>query len=268
MRILSLGAGVQSTTIALMAQHGDIPPIDCAIFADTQSEPLSVYRHLEWLRSQLSYPVHVVSKGSLRDEIVNAALGRGKAWGRLPFFLINKDGFSRGMTRRQCTGDYKIDPIMRKVREIAGIKRGSPGPRRVVVEQLIGISIDEAHRMRDARFRWVSHVYPLVDLRMTRQACLLWMKMRGFPTPPKSACTFCPFHSDAMWRDMKDNDPVSFNDAVAIDEVVRGGTTSLMLQGTPYLHRQRIPLRDVDFTDPRSLNGDLFGEECEGVCGV
>ena len=40
LRVLSLGAGVQSTTLALMAAHGEIGPMpDCAIFADTGWEP-------------------------------------------------------------------------------------------------------------------------------------------------------------------------------------------------------------------------------------
>jgi hypothetical protein len=266
MRVLSLGAGVQSTTIALMAERGDIPPLDCAIFADTQAEPSGVYRHLEWLTRTVSFPVHVISKGSLRQEIYDASAGIKGAWGRPPLFLINPDG-SPGMTRRQCTGDYKIDPIMRKVRELAGVPPRSPGPRSVVVEQLIGISLDEAHRMRDARFRWIRHTYPLIDLRMTREACLRWMSDRGYPRPPKSACTFCPFHSDAMWREMKETDPESFADAVSVDAALRSGK-HFMLKGQPFIHRGRIPLSEVDFTDPRSLNGDLFGEECEGACGV
>lgn len=44
LRALSLGAGVQSTTMALMAAHGEIQPMpDCAIFADTGWEPKAVY---------------------------------------------------------------------------------------------------------------------------------------------------------------------------------------------------------------------------------
>jgi hypothetical protein len=46
--VLSLGAGVQSTTLALMAAQGEIQPLpDCAIFADTGWEPATVYRHFE-----------------------------------------------------------------------------------------------------------------------------------------------------------------------------------------------------------------------------
>lgn len=267
MRILSLGAGVQSSTIALMAQRGDIAPIDHAIFADTQSEPAAVYEYLGWLRSVLTFPVHVITRGSLRQEILDASAGKRRANGRPPLFLVNPDGTS-GMTRRQCTGDFKIDPIMRKVRELTGVPPRSPGPKAVVVDQLMGISLDEAHRMRDARFRWVRHEYPLIDLRMTRQACLRWLAERGYPTPPKSACTFCPYHSDAMWREMKASDPESFADAIAVDEAIRSSGALMLRTGIAYLHRSRQPLREVDFTDPRSRNGDLFGEECAGVCGV
>lgn len=50
--VLSLGAGVQSTTLLLMACHGefDEQPVE-AIFADTGWEPAAVYRHLDWLAS-------------------------------------------------------------------------------------------------------------------------------------------------------------------------------------------------------------------------
>jgi len=46
LRALSLGAGVQSTTLALMAAHGEIGPMpDCAIFADTGWEPQALGVH-------------------------------------------------------------------------------------------------------------------------------------------------------------------------------------------------------------------------------
>ncbi len=48
LKVLSLGAGVQSSVMLLMADRGllgDKP--DVAIFADTQWEPKEVYEHLE-----------------------------------------------------------------------------------------------------------------------------------------------------------------------------------------------------------------------------
>ena len=57
LRVLSLGAGVQSTVMALMTMTGEIKDKpDCAIFADTGAEPKNVYKHLEWLIKQLDYP--------------------------------------------------------------------------------------------------------------------------------------------------------------------------------------------------------------------
>jgi len=59
LRVLSLGAGVQSSVMALMAAHGELPRINCAIFADTQWEPKAIYEHLDWLETVVSNPLRV-----------------------------------------------------------------------------------------------------------------------------------------------------------------------------------------------------------------
>lgn len=47
LRVLSLGVGGQSTTLALMAAHGEIGPMpDCSIFADTGWEPAAIVWHI------------------------------------------------------------------------------------------------------------------------------------------------------------------------------------------------------------------------------
>ena len=69
--VISLGGGVQSSVMALMASERvfDRTP-DCAIFADTRWEPPSVYEHIEWLRDRLSFPLYVVDNGrSLREDV-------------------------------------------------------------------------------------------------------------------------------------------------------------------------------------------------------
>jgi len=86
LRVLSLGAGVQSTTIALMAARGEIPAPDCAIFADTGDEPRAVYEHLAWLRSPgvLPFPVHIVKP----TRTLKTALVAGDEDGaRIPWFV-------------------------------------------------------------------------------------------------------------------------------------------------------------------------------------
>lgn len=265
MRVLSLGAGVQSSTLALMSARGEIDAIDHAIFADTQSEPQAVYRHLEWLEPLLPFPVHRVTAGNLAAQILTAmSEGRSRIDARPPFFTR-----SGGMLNRQCTGDYKIAPIQRKVRELAGIARGARGPRHVVVEQLIGISTDEASRMKPSQFRWVLHRFPLIERGMSRRDCLAWLEARGYPMPPKSACIFCPYRDDAAWRVMKRDHPAEFAEAATIDEAIRPGLASQRNGEEWFVHRKRIPLRDVDFTtleDHGQIN--MFNDECAGMCGV
>ena len=50
MHVISLGGGVQSTVMLLMAEREEITPLpSAAIFADTGWEPEYVYQHLSWL---------------------------------------------------------------------------------------------------------------------------------------------------------------------------------------------------------------------------
>lgn len=268
--VLSLGAGVQSTTLALMAARGDIGPMpDCAIFADTGAEPCAVYKHLDWLEKELPFPVHRVSAGNLRDEIVGAMQGRNRMDARPPFFTLSAKG-KGGMLNRQCTQDYKILPIQKKIRELLGLRARQRGPKRIVVTQWIGISYDERIRRKPARLSYVEHRWPLCELEMRRAGCLTWCEERQYPRPPKSACTFCPFTDDARWRDMRDNDPVSFTDAVSIDTVIRPGVDGpRRLRGSSWwLHEKRVPLDQVDFSTAEDRGQGSFFDECAGVCGV
>jgi hypothetical protein len=131
MQIISLGAGVQSSTMALMAARGEIGPMpDAAIFADTQAEPSSVMDWLDWLETKLPFPVYRVTAGSLEnDELRIRRSGKtGKLYldGSIPAFVLKPDG-KKGLLGRKCTADYKIIPLQRKVKELTGIKRAGKG---------------------------------------------------------------------------------------------------------------------------------------------
>lgn len=108
LKVLSLGAGVQSSTIALMMAHGEIDMSDCAIFSDTQSEPKEVYKWLDWLENKLPFPVYRVSKGSLRADSlimrVSNKTGMNCVATKIPAYVKNPDG-SRGIFGRKCTAD-------------------------------------------------------------------------------------------------------------------------------------------------------------------
>lgn len=274
---LSLGAGVQSSTIALMAAHGEITPMpDAAIFADTQAEPASVYRWLDWLEKELPFPVHRVSRGDLTEESLTIRERKDKTgyWSKslVPAFIENKDG-TRGLMGRQCTFNYKVQQLEKASRRLGQIKRGQ---KEITVTQWIGISWDEIQRIKPARVPWAQHRWPLVELRMGRRDCLKWMKAHGYPEPPRSACIYCPFHSDQEWRKLRDEEPEEFQKAVEFEKNLQAVKQKTeRKKGVPFLHPSMVPLDQVDFrTDIERgqlalwLDEQSFGNDCEGMCGV
>ena len=265
-RVLSFGAGVQSSTLLEMALRGDLEPIDHVVFADTGWEPASVYENLEMYRPRCESAgigFHVVSKGNIRSDALDPSTG----FASMPVHATGKDGSGPVLGRRQCTSEYKLGPLLKKQRELAGLKpRGRSTAH--LVTSIIGISLDEISRMRDGAFPWIRNEYPLVDMRMTRQSCVAYWQKLALPSPPRSACIGCPYHSDHEWRRLT---PDEFEDACQFDEAIRqpGAVADRLYEGQAYLHAKRIPLREVDLTTEEDRGqGRLFDSECLGMCGL
>lgn len=281
--ILNLGAGVQSTTLYLMFMRGEITPqIDCAIFADTQEEPGAVYRHLGWLQSLKGPEILVRTAGKLGQDLMSGrrVQGAGKArFASIPVFTTNGDDVGR--TKRQCSKEYKIDVIERTIRrDVLGLKPRQRIPRSVVIYQYFGISLDEGGRAQRIQKRmsntakWAVPHFPLIKRFFTRPDCLTWQAGK-IPHPcPRSACVFCPYHSDAEWYKLREEEPESFQRAIQIDNALRDGVSVMQrdMTQTMYLHRSCKPLDEVVFdTRPRPRDLQLsisFASVCEGVCGV
>lgn len=88
--VLSLGAGVQSTTVLMLAADGVLPRIDAAIFADTGWEPRAVYDHLDRLDREVAgpagIPIHRVSQSNLRDDVLDAS--GATHFASMPLFIL------------------------------------------------------------------------------------------------------------------------------------------------------------------------------------
>lgn len=262
--IISLGAGVQSSTMALMAAAGEITPMPvAAIFADTQAEPASVYRWLDWIEKQLPFPVYRVTAGNLADRVLVPRRINGSlkfTFVSIPAFIKNSDG-SAGIMDRQCTHDFKIAPIDKVItRELRRFR-----VKRAI--KWIGISTDEIWRAKPSVRKTVTHRWPLLEkARFNRQKCLSWMKHHGFPQPPRSACIFCPYHGQAEWLSLTDDE---FSSAIMFEREFQSLATKTNMAGVPFLHKSLKPLSEVDFSteeDRGQLN--MFNNECEGMCGV
>jgi len=258
-----------------MAAAGQFTPMpNCAIFADTGWEPKEVYAHLDKLEAALPFPVHRVSAGNIRADVLAAlnssAVGR---FGQPPFYVIqrNGDGTDAGGTLwRKCTTEYKIQPIQRKIRELLGAKKGQQ-IRDKRARQWFGISTDEAHRQKDSRVPWSDNWYPLIDHGLSRNDCLHWLSDHGFGRPRKSACIGCPYHSNHVWARMKRDYPEEWADAVEFDALLRANGNRIPgTVGESYLHRRMLPLPEAILKEDRPDQGEFefMGEECEGMCGV
>jgi hypothetical protein len=250
--VLSLGAGVQSSTLLLMACEG-IVAIDRAIFADTGWEPKAVYDWLGFLRvmgERAGIPIDTVSNGNIRENALNGSFVH------MPLYIEMPDG-KRLMGQRQCTNQYKIRPIRQRLRELNG---GRTTPK---VDLLVGISLDEYQRAKPANVQWIEHQWPLIDRRMTRADCVAWLQRHGYAEPPKSSCIGCPFRTPKQWRALTGDEMA---DAVDFDRAIRDGA-----RGTQYLWRGFVPLEMADFRTKQEKTGQigLFDAiDASDGCGV
>ncbi len=271
--VISLGGGVQSSVLTLMAAEGLIKPMpDFAVFADTGWEPKEVYNHIDWLAEQIPFPIRRVSNSNIRENILAGTNSTGQPFTSIPAFIRSPNG-KTSIVKRQCTREYKLKPIEEDLRDMLGVGYKERVPQDVFVELWIGISKDEAIRMKPSRLTWINNYWPLIEMGYSRSDCKQWFEER-YPDRmlPRSACIGCPYHTDSEWSRMKSFDPESWQDAVYIDSVLRSKPRRVLKNGEMYLHRSRVPLSEVEFRQYKpmqmSLFNDEFGNECEGLCGV
>lgn len=252
MKIISLGWGVQSFTLAAMVALGELEPVDYAIHADTTHESQLTYEFAdhwrEWLKER---GVEVVTVKPTESKL-EAFNDYGGVF--IPAFTRSDTG-SDGQLRRQCTGNWKIAPMRRWIQEH---RNGA------LVEQWIGISWDESQRMKFSDVKYIINRWPLLDKRMTRIDCKNWLTFHNLEIPPRSACTFCPFHSTAEWRRIK-HTPGDWKNAVEHDRAIRKGRPPFDL----FVHPSRKPLEEIDFrTAEEKGQLPLWDTECSGMCGL
>jgi len=164
-----------------------------------------------------------------------------------------------GRIRRQCTGDWKIDPIRRYLQSV---RNGAP------VELWLGISTDEWQRAKDAPVKYITHRYPLLELGMSRADCLSWLAAHSLPSPGKSSCVFCPFQTRKSWQEMKRRGGDDWQRAVEADAQIRNVRPPDAL----YVHPACAPLPDAvtipeDYGMSQGSMFDLDDAECDsGYC--
>ena len=196
-----------------------------------------------------------VKKGNIKNDLLQA-VKKGTRYITMPFHTLDS-----GIANRQCTKEYKIDPINKKIRELLGLKPRERTKQKA--EVWMGISLDEIQRMKDSNVSYTVNRFPLIEKKLHRYDCLNWFA-KHFPsrTLPRSACICCPFHSNQEWDYIKKQMPEEFADVCEFDKQIRHLPN---FKQQLFLHTSCIPLSEVNF---RNENQYSLLDECYGMCGV
>jgi len=251
LKVISLGWGVQSFTLAAMVALGEIEPVDFAIHADTTHEASWTYdfadRWTPWLEAH-GVKVATVKPDKEHREVVDR-------WGGflIPAYTPSKNGI--GIMKRQCTGKWKIQPIRRYVQQI---REGRP------IEMWLGITTDEINRVKESNVKYIQHRWPLLERNMSRYQCKNWLKEQGLDIPSRSSCAFCPYHNIDDWREVLASE-VDRKTAIMVDNAIR----KIYPHNDMFLHRSLVPIEKLDIYTPSELGQmSLWDNECDGICGV
>lgn len=300
--ILHNGGGTQSGTLIEMIYDGLIERPTAIIQADTGDEPAYIYRQWERdkrLMTEIGVPYIVVNNGNMHDDLYggkrfaamplftlrkNGRNMRGKKQRRnknqmtafdLDVFEVDAPpievvGFGvtaqfehKGKLKRQCTSNYKIEPIERELRVMLlemnlarEYKNGAIHVNKdVLVESWLGYTIDEIDRVNDSNLHWQYFRYPLIEMKMSKADCIQWLSLNGKPKRLSSFCKKCPLIGNKQMRELRDNDPDGWNNRLLFDDHLRDNTLKISAtrKGDVFIHPSMIPMRDVNIDDDSAM---------------
>jgi len=245
---MSYGGGKQTVALVCLILKGKLPMPDIFVFADTGREVVTTFeylaKHVQPALSEFGRKVEIVGHeyssidlfSSGGDMLLPAFTRQNNTIGKMPTF---------------CSNEWKQRPIRRwlKERDITD------------TDVWLGISLDEAERMKSSGLKWYRHVYPLIELApMNRQGCVNVIQSHGWPVPDKSRCWMCPNQSPQAWKDLKRNQPDDFDKAVKLEDEIRTKDEHM------YFHSLAVPLKNA--VDQSEMQSDMFDGCDSGYCFV
>lgn len=202
---------------------------------------------MRWVRAQTS--------DTAREALEGVALP-------LPLHTLTVDGaqgrLPQGCARRQGVA------LSNTVRRLLGHPRPHPIPEGVVAECAIGTTLDHTGTPAPTGPPYIRFRRPLTTIGWTDADCVALLTYYGLPTALDMACLACPQRTNPAWRCVRDNDPQTFADAVAVDVTLRHGHPDPASYGRPsgttfYLHPDRVPLDQADLESGTSTGTDRSG---------
>ena len=276
MKILSCGAGMQSSALHLMSCENALakirgePPVwpqvpiyDISIFCDLGFEPPWVKKQVEFLANaghSCGVALVILDSPLYTDFMENFGERRTIS---IPWWTIRDDGHKSKMPRN-CTIDYKVELISKYVRwELLGYKKGQRlrEEDKKAHEMHMGFSAEEARRCKENPNPMFVNKFPLVEMVLTRADNYAYIKdVWGLETRA-SACAFCPFHKNYFFKFLRENEPEQYAQVVGVDELLRDKKPKPPMDSDLFISRSRKRL--MDLTDE-----DCNDAECFEYCGM
>lgn len=264
LEILSFGAGMQSTALALLScenahakkegkeiPHPLVPIYDLVIFCDLGFEPPWVMEQVEFTRKaceQAGIWLKVLKSPLYYDFMENFGERRAIS---VPWWTLGDDGHKSKMPRN-CTIDYKVNAISKFVRwEVLGYKKG----QRLREEDKkahtmhMGFSFEERKRCKESPNPMFVNRFPLVDMKLVRADNYAYIQdVWGLETKA-SACAFCPFHQNYFYKYLRENLPETYKKVIEVDELLRDKTPKPPMEANLFMSRSRKRLSELTDKD-------------------
>lgn len=260
MKILSFGAGMQPTALALMSCENAlaksfgkgspyllVPIYDSVIFCDLGFEP-------PWVEKQAAFVQSACKRSGIHykkldmplyhDLIQNFEKRRVVS---IPWWTLDEDGHKSKMPRN-CTLDYKVHAISKYVRwELLGYRKGQRlrNEDKKAHEMHMGFGFEEQKRCKENPNPMFVNKFPLVEMEMERKDSYAYIKdVWGLETKA-SACCFCPFHRDYFFEYLKHNELPTYRKLLAVDTLLEENSPKPPTKSKLFISRSRKRLSEI-----------------------
>jgi len=266
LKVLSFGAGMQSTALALMScenllslkggrpvLYPLVPVYDLVIFCNLGFEP-------PWVKEQARFVQKACESAGIWFKQLDTPLYQDlmRDFGKrrvvsIPWWTLRDDGHKSRMPRN-CTIDYKVERISKFVRwEVLGYKKGQrlQEEDKKAHEMHMGFSFEEKHRCKESPNQMFVNRFPLVDMKLVRADNYAYIKdVWGLETKA-SACAFCPFHKNFFFKYLKEHEPEAYRRIVRVDELLRDNNPKPPMDSDLFISRSRKRLENLTDEDCR-----------------
>lgn len=225
-RVIMFGLGQQSTVLVEMAIEGKLQ-VDEIITCDTGEEMPQSYDTLEFYKKRL--------------EAANIKFTILKRDYPLYEHFYSQNKVPLGWVNPYCSSHFKRDLANSHYRKT--LSNGRLYAKDIEIIEYLGITTDEIGRMKPAKESWKTKEYPLIEMGMSRQDCINYLKDRYIPIPVKSGCWLCPNKSWNYFKEMKYNQPKLFEKLIQLEKNAEKYNATLKGKPMSSIH-QSEDLRD------------------------